>query len=153
MNYKKTQSFKSFINSKYYCSKHTNYFKVYDDLFSSYKNKEITFVDIGVFSGDSNLNQSCKTLTVRYASADRAMCKVWFIEKRWRWCEDFVFNESSWKKMGKMWLGFVDWIRQTWAERILLVLNLVDTDGGSICIEEFLLQIAGGIAQWELKFK
>ena len=53
MNYKKTQSFKSFINSKYYCSKHTKYFKVYDDLFSSYKNKEITFVDIGVFSGGS----------------------------------------------------------------------------------------------------
>lgn len=53
MNYKKTQSFKSFIKSKYYCSKHTNYFKIYDDLFSSYKNKKITFVDIGVFSGGS----------------------------------------------------------------------------------------------------
>jgi len=53
MYYKKTNSFKSFIKSKYYCSKHTNYFKIYDDLFSSYKNKKMTFVDIGVFSGGS----------------------------------------------------------------------------------------------------
>lgn len=53
MNHKKTKSFKSFIKSKYYCTKHTNYFKIYDDLFSQYQNKKITFVDIGVFSGGS----------------------------------------------------------------------------------------------------
>ena len=53
MDYKKTLSFKSFIKSKYYCSKHKNYFQVYDRLFSSYRNKKITFVDIGVFSGGS----------------------------------------------------------------------------------------------------
>ena len=53
MDYKKTLSFKSFIKSKYYCSKHKNYFEVYDRLFSSYRNKKITFVDIGVFSGGS----------------------------------------------------------------------------------------------------
>ena len=53
MNFKKTLSFKSFISSKYYCSKHKNYFKIYDDLFSVYRNKKITFIDIGVFSGGS----------------------------------------------------------------------------------------------------
>ena len=53
MNHKKTKSFKSFIKSKYYCTKHTNYFKIYDDLFSPYQNKKVTFVDIGVFSGGS----------------------------------------------------------------------------------------------------
>lgn len=53
MDYKKTVSFKSFIKSKYYCSKHKNYFEVYDRLFSPYRNKKITFVDIGVFSGGS----------------------------------------------------------------------------------------------------
>ena len=40
MDYKKTLSFKSFIKSKYYCSKHKNYFEVYDRLFSSYRNKK-----------------------------------------------------------------------------------------------------------------
>lgn len=53
MEFKKTLSFKSFKNSKFYCSKHKNYFQIYDDLFSAYRNKKITFIDIGVFSGGS----------------------------------------------------------------------------------------------------
>ena len=53
MKHKKTISYKSFMKSKYYCSKHKNYFKIYDELLTPYKNKKITFVDIGVFSGGS----------------------------------------------------------------------------------------------------
>tara|TARA_B100000900_G_scaffold406100_1_gene416631 strand:- start:314 stop:1114 length:801 start_codon:yes stop_codon:yes gene_type:complete len=53
MNYKKTNTYKSFLKSKYYCLKHTNYFDIYDDLFEKYRNKKITFVEIGIFSGGS----------------------------------------------------------------------------------------------------
>lgn len=53
MSYKKTKSYKYFAKSKYYCLKHKNYFHIYDELFTKYKNKPITFVEIGVFSGGS----------------------------------------------------------------------------------------------------
>tara|TARA_Y100000741_G_C18149601_1_gene516631 strand:+ start:52 stop:852 length:801 start_codon:yes stop_codon:yes gene_type:complete len=53
MLFKKTKSYKSFNKSKYHCTKHENYFQIYDDLFKKYKNKKIIFVDIGVFSGGS----------------------------------------------------------------------------------------------------
>ena len=53
MNYKKTNTYKSFLKSKYYSLKYSNYFHIYDELFSKYKNKKIIFVEIGVFSGGS----------------------------------------------------------------------------------------------------
>lgn len=40
-------------NSKYYSVKHGNYFEIYEELFSSYVGKKITFVEIGVLSGGS----------------------------------------------------------------------------------------------------
>tara|TARA_B100000963_G_C22587639_1_gene653918 strand:+ start:564 stop:1364 length:801 start_codon:yes stop_codon:yes gene_type:complete len=53
VSYKKSLSYKSFIKSKYSCIKHTNYFPVYDQLFKYYRGKNITFVEIGIFSGGS----------------------------------------------------------------------------------------------------
>ena len=42
-----------FKNSKNLTSKWSNYFKVYEDLFRKYKNKDITFVEIGIQNGGS----------------------------------------------------------------------------------------------------
>ena len=53
MNYKKNLSYKAFIKSPYKSIKHTTYFDVYDELLSKYRNKKITFVEIGVLSGGS----------------------------------------------------------------------------------------------------
>ena len=53
MNYKKSLSYKAFIKSPYKSIKHSSYFEVYDELFSKYRNKEITFVEIGVLNGGS----------------------------------------------------------------------------------------------------
>ena len=53
MNYKNTNTYKSFMKSKYSSIKCTNYFHIYDELFKKYKNKKITFVEIGIFSGGS----------------------------------------------------------------------------------------------------
>ena len=51
MSYKKTETYKHFIKSKYYCLKHKNYYLRF--IIKKYKNKRITFVEIGVFSGGS----------------------------------------------------------------------------------------------------
>tara|TARA_B110000503_G_C7080603_1_gene384967 strand:+ start:469 stop:1269 length:801 start_codon:yes stop_codon:yes gene_type:complete len=42
-----------FNNSKFYSSKWENYFPVYEEIFAKYKNKNIKFVEIGIFSGGS----------------------------------------------------------------------------------------------------
>tara|TARA_B110001452_G_C15169027_1_gene406335 strand:- start:57 stop:857 length:801 start_codon:yes stop_codon:yes gene_type:complete len=53
MNFDKTKTYKSFKKSKYLSIKHKNYFYIYDNLFEKYRNKNITFVEIGIFSGGS----------------------------------------------------------------------------------------------------
>lgn len=53
MNYMKTQSYKSFLNSPYRSIKHASYFNVYDALLKEYKGKNITFVEVGVLDGGS----------------------------------------------------------------------------------------------------
>jgi hypothetical protein len=48
-----SSSLKSFFKSPYRAIKHSSYFNVYDHLFTPYKNKNIIFVEIGVFDGGS----------------------------------------------------------------------------------------------------
>ena len=42
-----------FYDSKHYSLKYKNYFPIYEKLFSSFRKKKITFVEIGVLSGGS----------------------------------------------------------------------------------------------------
>ena len=44
---------KYFFNSKYYSIKFKNYFPIYEKIFHRFRDKNITFVEIGVFSGGS----------------------------------------------------------------------------------------------------
>ena len=53
MSFKKNLSYKAFSKSKFKSIKHSTYFEVYDELFSKYRNKKITFVEIGILSGGS----------------------------------------------------------------------------------------------------
>jgi len=45
--------FRCYQDSKYLSVKHSSYFQVYDELLSKYKNRPITFVEIGVLNGGS----------------------------------------------------------------------------------------------------
>ena len=45
--------YKCYKSSKYESTKHSSYFQVYEELLSKYKNKKITFVEIGILNGDS----------------------------------------------------------------------------------------------------
>ncbi len=48
-----SKSYKAYKKSPYRSLKHSTYFDVYDELFSPYIGKEITFVEIGVLGGGS----------------------------------------------------------------------------------------------------
>ena len=48
-----SDSYSAFKKSPYKSIKHSTYFKSYDHFFSSFKDKEITFVEIGVLGGGS----------------------------------------------------------------------------------------------------
>lgn len=48
-----TRSFAAYRNSPYSSRKHSSYFAVYDALFSPYRGKPITFVEVGVLGGGS----------------------------------------------------------------------------------------------------
>ncbi len=50
---KNTLSYEAYLKSPYRSVKHTTYFEVYDELFSRYRNKDVTFVEIGVLGGGS----------------------------------------------------------------------------------------------------
>ena len=45
--------YKCYKNSKYESTKHSSYFQVYEELLLKYRNKKITFVEIGVLIGAS----------------------------------------------------------------------------------------------------
>jgi hypothetical protein len=45
--------YRCYKSSKYESIKHSSYFQVYEELLSRYKNKKITFVEIGVLNGGS----------------------------------------------------------------------------------------------------
>ena len=52
-NPKKLPIYKFFNNSKKYSIKWNSYFQVYEKIFSSYRNKKIKFVEVGVANGGS----------------------------------------------------------------------------------------------------
>ena len=45
--------YKSYLASPYLSLKHSAYFQVYEELLSNYRNKKITFVEVGVLNGGS----------------------------------------------------------------------------------------------------
>ena len=50
---KNTDSYRSYLASPYQSIKHSTYFQSYDHFFSQYRDKEITFVEVGVLGGGS----------------------------------------------------------------------------------------------------
>lgn len=51
--YESLDIYKSYKKSKYLSIKHSSYFQVYEDILSKYRNKNITFIEIGVLNGGS----------------------------------------------------------------------------------------------------
>lgn len=51
--HEETDIYKCYMRSPYSSIKHSSYFHTYEDLFSSYRNRQITFVEVGVLNGGS----------------------------------------------------------------------------------------------------
>jgi len=45
--------YKSYLKSPYLSLKHSAYFQLYEELLSPYRNKKITFIEVGVLNGGS----------------------------------------------------------------------------------------------------
>ena len=63
-----SDSFKSFKISKYYSTKHKNYFKIYDHIFKKYIGKKIILVEIGVLNGGSLFSGEIFLMEMRRSS-------------------------------------------------------------------------------------
>ena len=50
---KHSLSYQSYLKSPYKSIKHSTYFEIYDHLFSRYRDKSITFVEVGILGGGS----------------------------------------------------------------------------------------------------
>lgn len=51
--YEKTDIYKCYMRSPYSSIKHSSYFHIYEDLFGSYRGRDIIFVEVGVLNGGS----------------------------------------------------------------------------------------------------
>ncbi len=138
----KLDSLTAFKNSPYRSIKHSTYFKSYDHFFSSYQDKEITFVEIGVLGGGSLF-----------------MWREFFGPKARIIGIDMNPNAKKWEKDGfeiyigsqsdeKFWeelkpkIGGIDILLDdgghTYDQQIITVENLLDTmnDNGLIVVED-----------------
>ena len=139
---KNSPSFSSFTNSPYHTTKHTTYFKIYDELFSDYRDKDIIFVEIGVLNGGS---------LFMWRDFFGSKARIIGIDlnpnaKKW---EKFGFeifigsqsNENFWNKFKKE-VGPIDIViddgGHTYEQQIITTEALVDSikDGGLIVIED-----------------
>ena len=139
---KNSPSFSSFTNSPYHTTKHTSYFKIYDELFSDYRDKDIIFVEIGVLNGGS---------LFMWRDFFGSKARIIGIDlnpnaKKW---EKFGFeifigsqsNENFWNKFKKE-VGPIDIViddgGHTYEQQIITTEALVDSikDGGLIVIED-----------------
>lgn len=139
---KNSLSFSSFTKSPYHTTKHTTYFKIYDELFSDYRDKDIIFVEIGVLNGGS---------LFMWRDFFGSKARIIGIDlnpnaKKW---EKFGFeifigsqsNENFWNKFKKE-VGPIDIViddgGHTYEQQIITTEALVDSikDGGLIVIED-----------------
>ena len=142
MNYKKSLSYKAFIKSPYKSIKHSSYFEVYDELFSKYRNKEITFVEIGVLNGGSLFmwrnffGSRAKIIGIDLNPVEKKWAKHGF--------NIFIGDQSNpkfWKKLKKK-IGRIDIILDDGGHRYIDQITTIEcmlekvNDNGIIVVED-----------------
>jgi len=138
----KTFSYKSFMKSTQVSNKHTTYFDSYDHFFRDYRNKEITFVEIGVLDGGSLFmwrdffGEKARIIGVDLNPAAKKWEKEGF--------EIFIGNQSD----KSFWDGFIKEIGaidivlddggHTYSQQIITAESLLAymNDGGIIVVED-----------------
>ena len=133
-----------FENSENLTNKWSNYFNIYEDLFKKYKNKDITFVEIGIHNGGSlDIWRKYFTKNTKIIGIDiNPECKKF--EKRDENIEVYIGNQSDknfWDNFFKK-VGPVDIILDdgghTNLDQIITTINAVKNinDGGILVVED-----------------
>lgn len=142
MSFKKNLSYKAFSKSKFKSIKHSTYFEVYDDLFSNYRNKKITFVEIGILSGGSLFmwrkffGPKARIIGIDLNPIARKWTKYGF--------EIFIGDQSDVKfwKLFKKKVGMIDIILDDgghrYIDQITSIENIISNikDGGLVVVED-----------------
>tara|TARA_X000000950_G_scaffold286754_1_gene396688 strand:+ start:9969 stop:10871 length:903 start_codon:yes stop_codon:yes gene_type:complete len=141
-DYKNLDIYKSFIKSELFCTKANIYFHVYEEIFQKFRNKKITFVEIGVQRGGSLLmwrdwlGPDARIIGVDLDPNAKKMEKYGF--------EIFIGDQSSpnfWNNFFKK-VGNVDVVLDDGAHtneaQTLTTINSINyiNDGGLIVIED-----------------
>ncbi len=132
----------AFENSPYRSIKHSSYFAVYEHFFSSYRNKPITFIEIGVLDGGSLF------MWREFFGPEARIIGVDFNPKAKRWedhgFEIFIGNQAD----PQFWAQFVDKVKaadivlddggHTFEQQIITVEALLPIikDGGLLMVED-----------------
>lgn len=134
--------FHFFLNSPYKSIKHSNYFTSYEHFFSNYRNKKITFVEIGVLNGGSlfmwrnYLGPKARIIGIDLNPLAKKMEQYGF--------EIFIGNQSDksfWEKTLRK-IGSIDIALDdgghTYEQQIITTESLLEgmNDGGIIVIED-----------------
>tara|TARA_B110000503_G_C7066165_1_gene378860 strand:- start:144 stop:959 length:816 start_codon:yes stop_codon:yes gene_type:complete len=139
---KNTESYKSYAESPHKSIKHSTYFDSYDHFFSRYKDKEITFVEIGVLGGGSLFMwRNFFGPKSRIIGVDlNPNAKKWEAEG----FEIYIGNQSDpdfWSKFAKE-VGLIDIVLDdgghTYEQQIITTECLLQSmnDGGIIVVED-----------------
>jgi hypothetical protein len=138
--------------------KHTTYFDVYDELFFSYRNKKITFVEIGVYGGGSLFMwRNFFGPKARIIGIDLNP-----IAKKWEkfGFEIFIGNQSShsfWNKVKKK-IGKIDIVLDdgghTYEQQIITAVSLLENikDNGMLVVEDTHTSYMEGFGPVEYSF-
>ncbi len=131
-----------FLDSPYKSIKHSSYFKSYEHFFSKYRNKEITFIEIGVLNGGSLF------MWRDYFGPHARIIGIDLNPEAKRWEKDgfeiYIGSQSDenfWKKV-KAEIGGIDIVLDdgghTYEQQIITTENLIDemNDGGIIVVED-----------------
>ena len=139
---KKSPSFNSYMKSPYKSIKHSTYFHCYDYFFSQFRNKKITFVEIGVLNGGSLF------MWRDYFGSKARIIGVDLNPRAKKWetkgFEIFIGDQSDenfWKKFTKE-VGNIDLLLDdgghTYEQQIITTESILNSinDGGMIVIED-----------------
>lgn len=139
---KNLDSYKSFMKSPYNSIKHSTYFDSYDHFFGDFRDKEITFVEIGVLAGGSLF------MWRDYFGPKARIIGIDFNPNAKKWEDDgfeiFIGSQSDekfWnqfkKKVGKIDI-LLDDGGHTYEQQIVTTEAILDSinDGGLLVIED-----------------
>ena len=139
---KNLDSYKSFMKSPYNSIKHSTYFDSYDHFFGDFRDKEITFVEIGVLAGGSLF------MWRDYFGPKARIIGIDFNPNAKKWEDDgfeiFIGSQSDekfWNKFKKK-VGKIDILLDdgghTYEQQIVTTEAILDSinDGGLLVIED-----------------